>query len=187
VSAFLLAVLGASLPWERGAAGALPLLTVVAAATAAVLGIVVVWGLWTGSTAESTSGTAVTLATAGVLGGLIALARPAARLRWVRWAALALLGLATSLMVLQAWATVDEPWFARTLGVTLVLLAAGVVTLPVLHRIARTELLRTAAAVADATRFCPFCGGEVAASLGAAVTCDACGRSFSVSTADTTD
>lgn len=183
VSGFLVAVLAAGLPWERGVAGPVPLLTVVAAATAAALGVLGVWGLWTGSTAERVSGTAVTLATAGVLGGLIALARPAARLRWVRLATLTLLDAATSLLLFQTWVTVDESWFARALGVTLVLLGAGIVTLPVLHRLARGELLRTEAAQAEATRFCPFCGSELAASLGTAATCDGCGRSFTVSAA----
>lgn len=185
LSGLLLAVLAAGLPWERGVAGPVPLLTVAAAATVAALGILGVWGLWTGTTAERVSGTAVTLAIAGVLGGLIALARPAARLRWVRLATLALLGVATSLFLLQTWATVDESWFARALGVTLVLLGAGMVALPVLHRLAHGESLRAGAAEAGATRFCPFCGSELSASLGTAATCRGCGRSFTVSAADT--
>lgn len=184
VSGFLVAVLGASLPWERAVAGPVPLLTVVAAAAGAVLGIAGVWGIWTGSTAERAAGTAVTLATAGVLGGLLVLARPAARLRWVQWATLALLTFAAALMILQTWVTVDESWFARLLGVTLVLLAAGVVTLPVLHRLARGEAVLVEAAQAAGMRFCPFCGGELTAPLDTAASCGRCGRSFTVTVGD---
>ena len=187
VSGLLVAVLGAGLPWGRGRAGPVPLLTVVAAATGAVLGIAGVWGLWIGGAAERTTGTAVTLATAGVLGGLLALARPAARLRWVQRATLGVLSLATALIVFQTWVEVDEAWFARLLGVALVLLAAGVVTLPVLHRLARSETVVVEAAQAADMRYCPFCGSEFTAPLGTAASCGRCGRAFTVTADDERD
>jgi hypothetical protein len=185
MTALLIAILGAGLAWERHVLGPVPVLTVCVAAIGAALGIGAIWSLWTGDTVGKLCGTAATLAVAGVGAGLLALARPPRRLTWVSPVTLALLAAAAAITTAAFWFEPESSLYARLTGVIYILLAAGVVTLPVLHRIARGEAARAEAARAGATRFCPFCGSELTAALGTAVTCDRCSRAFTVSGPET--
>jgi len=63
----------------------------------------------------------------------------------------------------------------------MIVLAAFVVTVPVMHWIDRGALV-AAEAVVGAVRYCPYCGNEFAAALAVELLCTRCGRGFRVET-----
>lgn len=163
---------------ERGLLGAVPPLSAAAGAIAFALLVVSIWAA-DGDTLGRVIGTLLALAIAGTLASLAALARLPARQAWAHRATQGLLAVAALLVVVRIWASVDDGWYFRVTGVVLVVLAALLVSLPVLHRLARDE--PAVAAGGPSVRFCPFCGTPLGPAGGAGRRhCDSCRRSFTV-------
>lgn len=152
---------------------------------AAVLGVIgfalVIASIWSDDDGLTDATlTLLAVATAGTLASVAALARLPERWRALLPATQALLGVCGVLVVVPLWVHIDGDAYWRVTGVVLVVLAALLVSLPVLHRIGRHDDAR-----ADATpvAFCPFCGAAVTAEGASAVgshTCTACTRTFRV-------
>jgi hypothetical protein len=165
--------------WERRLLGPLP----PAAATVGVIGFaMLVAGLWSeaGETWGRVTGSVLTAAVAATLACVLAPSRPAPRHAWVFTLTLVLLALGAGLVTGALWSDDVAGWYVRTLASVLIVLAALVVTIPVLHRIDRSAIAAREAAVADVVGFCPFCGSPLHGTTGAALSCSGCGRSFSV-------
>jgi hypothetical protein len=111
---------------------------------------------------------------------LIALARLGPHHRWVLDATLALLAIGAGLAATMPWLG-DDPseWYLRALGVILIALAAFAVSVPVLHWVDRASLAVEDTARGELRR-CPYCGSAIAGIAGAAVSCERCGRAFTV-------
>jgi hypothetical protein len=127
--------------------------------------------------------TAVTLiiaAGAAAYGSLLALARLAPRFRWVLVPAVGLSVLLAGLLVSLIWGQWEDEWFARTLGVIAVLLAAFTVLVPILHRASRGALVAAPSREKGPVRFCPSCGQPLRASLNEESLCPHCGVRFTV-------
>ena len=156
-------------------------------AAGAVLGAVgfalAVAGIWVEPVSEiwgKTMGNIFTAAVACVVASLLVLARLAPRHGWIFVVTLALLGLGTTLIGLLPWLG-DDPAaeYLRALGVVMIVLAAFVVTVPVMHWVDRGALV-AAEAVAGAVRFCPYCGREFAGAVDVELECSRCGRGFRI-------
>lgn len=163
---------------ERGLLGPIPSLSAATGAVAFALVAVSVWAS-DGDTVGRVIGTLLTLACAGTLASLAALARLPERRRITLYAAYGLLGVSALLIVLRVWVEIDNDWYPRLVGVALVVLAALLVSLPVLHRLARDAQ----GAVGDGplVAFCPFCGAPLEPEAGAGLhRCGSCRRSFTV-------
>jgi hypothetical protein len=183
VTAAILLVLACEPALERGLVVPVPL-------GASLFGIVgfalLIAVLWAGDEPPQLllkfAGTAMTVAIAGMLVSLLALARLAGRFNLARTGAYALTALAGVMIVIAIWAEPQGSVYPRILGVVLVALAALVVTIPVLHRLSRTEIAAAerAGAVGQGIAFCPGCGGRLPTATGSSFTCDACGRAFTV-------
>ena len=168
--------------WQRKRLGPIP-------AAGAVLGAVgfalAVAGIWTEPESEiwgKTMGNIFTVAAACAVASLLVLARLSPRHRWIFVVTLALIGVATVMIGLLPWLG-DDPAeaYLRALGVVMIVLAAFVVTVPVMHWIDRGALV-AAEAVIGAVRYCPYCGKEFAAALDVELQCPNCGRGFRVVT-----
>jgi ribosomal protein S27AE len=168
--------------WERKLLGPVP-------AAGAVLGAVgfalAVAGIWTEPESEiwgKTMGNIFTVAVACAVASLLVLARLSPRHGWIFVVTLALLGVGTALIGLLPWLG-DDPAeaYLRALGVVLIVLAAFVVTVPVMHWIDHGALV-AAEAVIGTVRYCPYCGKEFAATLDVELQCTRCGRGFRVET-----
>lgn len=179
VTGAVLLALACEPAWERSLLGPVP-------GVGAVLGVAAfaatIVGIWL-EPASDVYGKAVTstfaIAIACVLASLLALAPLAPAHRWIFKATLTLLALGTLLMALLPWFDDDPPaGYVRGMGVVLILLAAFMVTVPVMHWIDRGKLV--AAEATDAIRFCPHCGKELAGEAGIEIACGRCGREFTV-------
>ena len=166
--------------WERKLLGPVP-------AAGAVLGAVgfafAVAGIWTEPESEiwgKTMGNIFTVAVACAVASLLVLARLSPWHGWISVVTLALLGVGTALIGLLPWLG-DDPAeeYLRALGVVMIVLAAFVVTVPVMHWIDRGALV-AAEAVTGAVRFCPYCGREFAGALDLELECARCGRGFTI-------
>lgn len=172
--------------WERKFLGPVPYAGAGLGAAAFTLAIV---GMWTEPASDvygKAMGSTFTLAGAGAAASLLALARLAPRHGWVFLATLGLLALGAALAALAPWLG-DDPseTYLRAMGVVLITLAAFAVTVPVLHWIDRGTLA-TADAATTAIRFCPYCGKTSSGDEGAELTCDRCGRVFTVNPSSST-
>lgn len=84
-------------------------------------------------------------------------------------------------MGIMPWLGDDaSEWYVRTTGVVLIALAAFTVSVPVLHWVDRGTI--AAEESAGAIRHCPYCGSAVTGEAGAALSCNRCGRQFTVAT-----
>lgn len=131
-----------------------PLASTVLGALGFVLVVVSIW--WEDGDLTDALLTLLTVATAGTLASVAALARLPERWRALLPATQALLAVCAALVVIALWVDVDADAYWRVTGVVLVVLAALLVSLPVLHRIGRHDDAH--AVVATAVAFCPFCG-----------------------------
>jgi hypothetical protein len=171
--------------WERRLLGLVP----PASAALGVIGFgLTVGSIWAEPSGELWGKLVVTIFTAsmaGVAASLIALARVSPHHGWLVKVTFALLGLAAVLYGVLPWLG-DDPneWYVRSLGVILIALAAFAVSVPVVHWLDRGAL--AAAEATDAVRFCPFCGRSVTGDPGEDVTCERCGRGFTVAVAGET-
>lgn len=184
VTAALLLVLACEPALERRLLGPVPL---VASACGAIAFALLIGALWSGDDPPETllklAGTALTAGVAGTLASLLVLARLGRRFTFVLVAAFALTAVAGAMIVLGIWIQPSDDIYGRALGAVLVALAALVVTIPVLHRLSRSEAEHAEAVGVATTRvvaFCPGCGERLPAGTGSAFTCSACGRAFTI-------
>lgn len=167
---------------ERGLVAPLPLL---ASALGAIGFALLIAALWAGDEPPPAlldlAGTVMTLALAGTLVSLLALAHLSHRFEVVRTAAYSLTGLAAAMIQPIIWLERSGGIYPRILGVVLVVLAALVVTIPVLHRLGRTVAVpgqpRPTGLIVS---FCPGCGARLPAGTDPTFRCPSCGRDFTV-------
>lgn len=188
ITAALLLVLACEPALEGRLLGPVPLVASAFGVTAFAL---LIGALWTDEPPETlvkVAGTAMTFGVAGTLASLLVLARLARRYRPALAAAFALTAVAGVMIVLGIWIEPSSSFYPRVLGAVLVALAALVVTIPVLHRLSRTEAGRAEAAATAGTQaiaFCPGCGSSLPAGTSSGFTCAACGGAFTVFTGTT--
>lgn len=182
ITAAVVLALACEPAWQRKLLGPVP-------AAGAVLGAVgfslAVAGIWAEPESEiwgKAMGNVLTVAVACAVASLLVLARLATKHGWIFGVTLALIGIATVMIGLLPWLG-DDPAesYLRALGVVMIVLAAFVVTVPVMHWIDRSALV-AAEAVIGIVRYCPYCGKQLAAALGVELRCTRCGRGFRVET-----
>ncbi|HTY72038.1 MAG TPA: hypothetical protein VMI11_06380 [Actinomycetes bacterium] len=180
VTVAVLAILVCAPALERRAMWPVPLVAVVSVLVTFALFQVVIWSTFASDSWGNALGTVAVVAVASVLLCVLALARLAPRFRVVMLATTVLTLLAAAMVIVAIWVQPSGTPFGRLLGVVMVLLAAGVVSMPVLHRISAPELRQEALAGVD-VGYCPFCGhGIEPLEVGAHGTCPACHREFAV-------
>ena len=147
----------------------------------AVVGFVIVTiGIWTETDAEfgwKIAGTAYNIAVAGAAAALLAALPVEGRARWVATATLGAVGIAALMIVAAIWVEIDSDMYWRVFSVLGVLVAAGALSIPILHRSASavpTELAE------ETIYHCPFCGARTGPQPVAGAQCPACGRRFGV-------
>ena len=180
VTGAVLVALACEPAWERSRLGPVPYAGAVLGALGFGLAIGAIWTEPSGDTYGRLVGTVFAVAVACVVASLLALARLAPSHRWVLLVTLGLLTVGTTLYTVLLWLG-DDPseYYLRALGVVLVVLAAFVVTVPVLHWVDRGAVAVTEARP-DAVRFCPHCGARLAGDVGSEIECGRCGSGFTV-------
>ena len=125
-------------------------------------------------------GSMLTVVVACAAAVLLARARLAPTHEWVLALTLAILAVGSAFVAIVPWLG-DDPseWYLRGMGVTLIALAAFVVTVPVLHWVDRGAFAVAEAATGE-IRHCPYCGSALAGEADAALACRRCGREFRV-------
>jgi len=180
VTGAVLIALACEPAWERKLLGPVP-------AASAFLGVVgftfAIAGIWAEPESETWAKVMMTIFTfsiAGVAASLLALARLAPRHTWLIKVTFVLLAVGAAMYSVIPWLG-DDPgeWFVRSFGVVMIVLAAFVVTVPVVHWIDRGALAAAKAATGG-VRFCPYCGRELAGDIGVELSCSRCGRDFTV-------
>lgn len=165
--------------WERRRLGVIPLVGSVLGALGFGLAIGGIWAEPAGDTYGRVQGSVLAYAVACVLASLLALAPLAPRRAWIPMVTYGLLAVGSTLFATLPWLGDSPPeWFLRTFGVVMIVLAAFVVSIPVLHWIDRHELAPLQSKVD--VRYCPYCGAAASAGLGEEATCSRCGRGFRV-------
>lgn len=157
-----------------------PVVSTVVGALGFALVVVSIW--WEDEDLTDALLTLLTVATAGTLASVAALARLPERWRALLPATEGLLAACAVLVVIALWVDVDADVYWRVTGVVLVVLAALLVSLPVLHRIGRQADVH--AVVATSVAFCPFCGAGLTATDAHAdgtTACGTCRKTFHVS------
>lgn len=178
VTGAVLVALACEPAWERKLLGLVPHSAAVLGVTGFTLAIALVWTEPESETWPNIMMTIFTFSVAGVAASLLALSRLAPRHGWVLMTTLALLAVGAAMYSAIPWLGEPGEWYARSFGVVMIVLAAFVVTVPVLHWVDRGALATQAST--DAVRFCPHCGGEVAGYIGHGFSCERCGRGFTV-------
>ena len=165
--------------WERRLLGPVPPAAALVGVAGFVLFAVSVWSGGESVTLGKTMGTCFVLAAAGALASLLVLATLPPRQAIVFRAALLLESVAAATIVTGLWLETESEVYWRGLGVVLVVLAALVVSIPVLHRLGRAEAA-TVRAEPGELGYCPYCGAEIDAAEDQPATCPRCRRSFTV-------
>jgi hypothetical protein len=177
VTATVLLGLACEPAWERRRLGPVPVAGAMLGAMGFALAIVLIWAQPESETWAKVMTTALTASFAGVAASLLALTRLAPRHQWVFTATLALLAVAAGMFSAVPWVGEPGEWYVRALGVVMIVLAAFVVTVPVLHWIDRGAL---AVAEAAAVAYCPFCGHPLSGDEGDELACSRCRQEFTV-------
>ena len=185
VTGAILMALACEPAWERGLLGPVPFAGALLGALAFGMTIVGIWVEPAGDLYGKITGSTFTIAAACIVASLLVLAQLSPRHRWVFTLTLALLATGAMTLVISFWLGNDpSEVYLRAMGVVLIVLAAFVLTVPVLHWLDR-GVLAAVAASSDAVRFCPYCGGKLTGRPGAKITCGRCGRGFAVTTSVT--
>jgi hypothetical protein len=170
--------------WERGLVGPVPHVGAALGAIGFAFAISLIWTQPESETWAKIMMTVFTLSVACVAASLLALSRLAPRHTWIFTVTLALLALGAGMYSVLPWLNDPGEWYARSLGVVMIALAAFVVTVPVLHWVDRGALALAGSAT-GAVRFCPYCGRELTGPIaGVDLTCGRCGRGFRVASTD---
>jgi hypothetical protein len=178
VTAAAAVAMAAAVPLHAGRLGPVPWVGIGASAVGFGMIILGLWSevAWDG--AVKTAGSLVIAAVAIAAIGLIDGARVRSGHRWVVVASQGLVALAAAMVIAAIWGEFDNSVFWRVAGVVLVLTAAAVISVPILHRMAGIP----AGQREDARRVsaCPFCAAPVAGPLASQITCPACDNRFRV-------
>jgi len=178
VTAAAAVAMASAVPLHAGRLGLIPWVGI--GASAVGFGMVIL-GVWADDSWDGAFKIALSLVITAVVIGLIGLidgARVRAGHRWVVAASQGLAAFAGALLIAAVWGEIDNSIFWRATGITLVLTAAGVVSVPVLHRMA--DIPREQDSDALRVSVCPFCSAAVDGPLASQLTCEGCGRSFRV-------
>jgi len=178
VTAAAAVAMAAAVPLHAGRLGVVPWVGIGSSAVGFGMIILVLWsdGPWDG--AIKIAGSLVVAAVAIAAIGLIDGARVHSGHRWVVVASQGLVALGAAMVIAAIWGEFDNSVFWRLMGVVLVLTAAAVISVPILHRMAgipidqRKDALRVSA--------CPFCAEAVSGPLASQITCPACHHHFRV-------
>ncbi len=170
--------MGCATPLHSGRLGLLPYVGIAASVGGFGLMTLGVWADFSWDAAFKAAISLVIVAVAIGAIGLIDAARLHARHQWLVATTQTLVGFAGALLITAVWGEIDNEMFWRLTGVVLVLTAAAVVAVPILHRLA--DIPPDAAPAAQAVAACPFCARELHGPLASRITCGECGRSFRV-------
>ena len=181
ISAASICALACGALWESGRARIFPVAGIVLAIISACLFIN---GIWFESQSEEFwkfSASVGILATATAHACLLFLATLAARFAWARIAAIASVYLLAIQFIYLIYGTPKADAFFRIVGVTGIVAASLTILIPVFHRLSRSDLKPSEAAVPGlfATITCPRCGVSIPNSL-AENLCSYCGCIFVV-------
>jgi hypothetical protein len=179
VTGAVLLALACEPAWERQLLEPVPLLAAALGTIGFALAIVLIWAQPASEAWAKVMNTVFAFSFAGVAASLLALARLAPRHGWVFRVNLGLLGVAAAMFATMPWLDRPPDWFARVYGVVMIVLAAFVATVPVLHWVDRGALAQAEAAPGKVS-FCPYCGRRLEGEAGVDLTCGRCGRRFSV-------
>jgi MFS family permease len=156
-----------------GRAGWWPRLGMTAAAIASIAFIAAVWTDAPEGLLRSGS-VALSWAVAAALVSVLSAWPGSGRLAWVFVAAAVLAAIAAAMSSAGAIFEIDNEWYWRLFGVTMVLLASAAIATPIVHRMGPSET------VEGDFRVCPYCGGPMTGRHDVAVRCPRCGRSFTI-------
>lgn len=181
ISAASICALACGALWESKRAKTLPITGIALAIISAALFIS---GIWFESNSEEFwkfSGSVGLLATATAHASLLFLATLAARFAWARIAAVASVYLLAIQLIYLIYGTPKNDAFFRIVGITGIVAASLTILIPVFHRLSRSDLKPSQAAVPGlfATITCPRCGVSLPNSL-AENLCSYCGCIFVV-------
>ena len=178
VTAGAIVAMGCAIPLRSGRLSLLPYTGI--AASVSGFGLMTL-GVWADTSWDAAFKVAISLVIVAVAIGAIGLI-DAARLnachKWLIATTQALLGFGGVLLITAIWGEIHNEMFWRLAGVVLVLTAAAVVGVPILHRLA--AIPPDAAPAAQSVAACPFCAHELHGPLASRITCRECGRSFRV-------
>ncbi len=167
--------------WERRLLGPVPPAAALVGATGFALVAVSMWAGGESDTLGKTIGTLLVVGGAGALASLLVLATLAPPHAIVFRLALGLEAVAVGMMVTGLWLELEREGYWRAFGVVMIVHAALVVSIPVLHRIDRAELaVARAGTLGGELGYCPYCGTEIDAAEERPATCARCSRSFTV-------
>ncbi len=165
--------------WERHLLGPVPPAAAIIGAAGFALVVVSMWSGGESDTLGKAIGTLLVIGGAGALASLLVLATLPPRHVIAFRIALGLEAVAAGMFIAGVWLELEQEGYWRAFGVVVIVLAALVVSIPVLHRIDRAALA-VARAEPGKPGYCPYCGASVDAVEGEPVTCGRCRRSFTV-------
>lgn len=142
-----------------------------------------VWWTISGEWQPKLMGTLIIVGVAAAATCLLGLAELAPRHRWTFAAAAGLIVALVAMALAAIWTSLEGDWFLRVMGVGSVVLAALVLVIPVLHRVAALEARRRGGETGGVA-FCPRCGHALQAEADVEVGCAACGSAFTVGFSD---
>jgi hypothetical protein len=175
--------LACAVPIASRRLGFLPYVGIAASAVGFGLMILGIWIEGARDTWLKTAFTFVILAVAVAMAGLVGEARLRDRHRRIIPIAQVLIGCGAALLTAALWGEIDSEAFWRGSGVVLVLMAAAVVSVPILHRMSGLSKSRIPGEEKPAAArlvACPFCTYALDGEMGSPVHCEQCGRSFTV-------
>jgi len=178
VTAGAIVAMGCAIPLHSGRLSLLPYAGIAASVSGFGLMTLGVWADTSWDTAFKAAISLVIVAVAIGAIGLIDAARLHARHQWLVAVTQALVGFGGVLLITAIWGEIQNEVFWRLTGVVMVLTAAAVVGVPILHRLA--GIPHGAAAAVQQVTACPFCAHELHGPLASRITCGECERSFRV-------
>lgn len=178
VTAGSVVALACAVPLHAGRLGLLPWVGI--GASAVGFGMMVL-GFWAEHSWDGAAKTAISLIIGAIAIGAIGLidgARLRARHHWIAVTAQILVACGGGLVITAIWGEIGNSAFWRMTAIVLVLMAAGTISVPVLHSIA--GIPPTEAPGALRVKSCPFCGETVDGPLASQIVCGACEHHFRV-------
>jgi hypothetical protein len=156
---------------EHGRLGWVPHAGIGAAVAGCALLVAGVWGEFDAGWIAKLGISLVVVAAAIGLASLLSVWDLTGRARYARPVTYALAAASAAMIVAGLWGELGSSVYWRAFGIVAVLLAAGILVIPILHRYGPEGRLEQVPVA-----FCPFCGSAV----GGPGSCDACGRRFDV-------
>lgn len=154
--------------------GLIPLIAI----AAAVVGFVVVTtAIWTDIGDDEgwrIAASAYTVAVAGAIAAILSGLPIEGRSSWVGTATLVAVGVGAAMILAALWFDVDSGGYWRAFSVVAVLVAAGGLIVPILHRSSQSDRPQMA------VTHCPFCGSDVGSQMASDASCASCGNRFGV-------